>query len=141
MKQTTKKAKKSKLRYPIDNYSEPVKEIFTTMAGANRKLRKFSLEWWKSVMDEAAGKKVNDPAAALKTLSFSVNEYIEHLASYGYKSKVATKARIENGKKGGRPAGAKNKAPRADKGVPRKFRPATAHGVLVDDDSNPRYSA
>lgn len=141
MKQTTKKAKKSKLRYPIDNYSDPVKEFITTMAGTNRKLRKFSLEWWKSVMAETAGKKVNDPAAALKSLSFYVNEYIDHLSSYGYKSKVATKARIENGKKGGRPAGAKNKAPRADKGVPRKYRPTTAPGVLVDDDSKSRYSA
>lgn len=138
MKQTTKKAKKSKLRYHLNSYNDPVKEIFTTMAGTKRKLRKFSLEWWNSVMDETAGKK--DPVAALKFMSFSVNEYIEHLASYGYKSKKATKARIENGKKGGRPAGAKNKAPRADKGIPRKYRP-TVPGVLVDDDSKSRYSA
>lgn len=139
MKQTTKKAKKSKLRYPIDNYSDPVKEFFTTMAGSKRKLRKFSLEWWQNVIAEAD--KHLDAAKAMMMLREAVIDYIEHIDNLNYKSKAATKARRENGKKGGRPAGSKNKAPRADKGVPRKYRPTIAHGVLVDDDSNPRYSA
>ena len=86
----------------------------------NPKVKKFSKAFWDAAIADAKSAMEASPVNALYGLLKVVEEFSKHLGTQNYGSEKANAARLVNARKAGRPKGAKNRAPRLDKGVKRK---------------------